>query len=313
LLKTLLKTVAAVDEVVPFVSVIIPTRNRPGPLGSCLSHLASQDYPRDRFEVIVVDDGSHTPLDDTVDPFRERMNLTLLRQRNAGCGLARNKGASIARGELLAFTDDDAQPRPDWVAKLAQVFQTQRESIIGGRTVNALPENIYSSTSQLLIDVLYVHFNSGPTGPRFFAANNIAVPASGFRELGGFDRRFHLSAAEDRDLCERWLLKGWPMAYSPQAVVLHAHDLTFRKFWRQHFNYGRGAYRYYQVRRCRDHGHTQMELGLYPRIVCAPFRTTSFIKACGLVGLLIVTQVAHTLGYFRERVGLNPSAPAAEC
>jgi len=94
---------------------------------------------------------------------------------------------------------------------------------------------------------------------------------------------------------------------------LHAHDLTFRKFWRQHFNYGRGAYRYYQVRRCRDHGHTQMELGLYPRLVRAPFGSTGFARACVMAGLLLVTQVAHTVGYLRERVGLNPSIPAAEC
>jgi glycosyltransferase involved in cell wall biosynthesis len=65
-------------------SIIIPTRNRPQPLIDCLKSLAQIGYPRDRFEVIVVDDSSDTPLDTVTNPFQEQLVLRLMRQKNAG-------------------------------------------------------------------------------------------------------------------------------------------------------------------------------------------------------------------------------------
>ena len=103
------------------------------------------------------------------------------------------------------------------------------------------------------------------------------------------------------------------MTYAPQAVVFHAHKLNLRKLWRQHFNYGRGAYRYYQVRRGRKQGHTQFEPKLYPRLLRAPFASAGFLRACALAGLLVLTQVAHTVGYAREMLGVDRTAPASEC
>jgi GT2 family glycosyltransferase len=297
----------------PFISVIIPTRNRPEALRECLAALAGQDYPPGRFEVIIVDDESTVSLEQIVSAFRDQLDVTFLRQPRAGCGPGRNKGTTVARGSLLAFTDDDALPRPDWLSGLAQQSVAAPAHAIGGRTVNALPDNIYSTASQMLIDVLYEHYNRADSGPRFFAGNNLAVPAEGFRKLGGFDPGFHLSAAEDRDLCQRWISAGGRMIYAPQAVVCHAHKLNLKTFCRQHFNYGRGAYRYYQVRRGRKQGPTPFEPGLYPRLLRAPFASAGFPRACALAGLLILSQVAHTAGYVREMMGVDRAAPPSEC
>ena len=159
---------------VPFISVIVPTYNRPEALSQCLAALAAQDYPPERFDVIVVDDESTVPLEGIVSAFRGRLDVTLLRQRRSGSGPGRNKGATVARGSFLAFTDDDALPQPDWLSRLGEQSTASPAHAIGGRTVNALPDNIYSATSQMLIDVLYEHYNSGGGGPRFFATNNFA-------------------------------------------------------------------------------------------------------------------------------------------
>jgi glycosyltransferase involved in cell wall biosynthesis len=297
----------------PFISVIVPTLNRPGPLAECLSAMTAQDCPAERFEVIVVDDESKRGMEEVVSSFRDRIDIRLLRQRRAGPGPARNTGAGVARGELFAFADDDSRPQKDWLIRLRERSLAWPGHVIGGRTINALADNIYSAASQMLIDVLYAHYNLGTGGPTFFAGNNIAVPAQGFRALKGFDPGFHLSAAEDRDFCERWLASGRNMVYAPEAVVFHAHHLTLRKLWRQHFNYGRGAHRFYQVRRRRRMGHTRPQPGLYPRLLRAPFASSALPRACVLAGLLVLTQVAHTFGYVRELVGLEPKAPAAEC
>jgi GT2 family glycosyltransferase len=297
----------------PVISVIVPTLNRPGPLAECLAAMAAQDYPAERFEVIVVDDESACRLEEVVSSFRDRLDVKFLRQRRAGCGPARNNGAGVARGELLAFTDDDTRPKQDWLSRLGERFLASPGHAIGGRTINALSDNICSAASQMLIDVLYAHYNLGAGGPMFFAGNNIAVPAQGFEALKGFDPGFHLSAAEDRDFCERWLASGRSMVYAPEAVVFHAHQLNLRKLWRQHFNYGRGAHRFYQVRRRRGMGHTRPQPGLYLRLLRAPFASSALPRACVLAGLLALTQVAHTLGYVRELAGLEREAPAAEC
>lgn len=94
----------------PFISVIIPTYERAGQLSVCLGALAAQDYPRDRFEVLVVDDGSATSPEGSVGTFRHQLNVRLLKQLHSGPAAARNHGTAHAKGAFLAFTDDDCAP-----------------------------------------------------------------------------------------------------------------------------------------------------------------------------------------------------------
>ena len=70
-------------------SIVTPTYNRPERLATCLQSIAQLDYPRDRFEVIVVDDGSKTPIEPVITPLRDRLNITLLKQLNSGPAAAR--------------------------------------------------------------------------------------------------------------------------------------------------------------------------------------------------------------------------------
>ena len=83
---------------VPFFSIVIPTYNRPTRLSACLAAMSQLDYPRDRFEVVVVDDGSPTPMDAVVQPLRSQLNISLIRQSNAGPAAARNVGAQKGKG-----------------------------------------------------------------------------------------------------------------------------------------------------------------------------------------------------------------------
>src|SRR6185369_10255511 len=97
----------------PFFSIIVPTYERPAQLSRCLQSLGQLDYPKENYEILVVDDGSAHPLDDVPFPVR------ILRHENTGPAGARNFGASQARGEFLAFTDDDCQPDAGWLRELA--------------------------------------------------------------------------------------------------------------------------------------------------------------------------------------------------
>jgi len=190
----------------PLCSVIVPTLRRPAQLAECLAALAELDYPGDRYEVIVVDDGGDVPLESVLAPFRDRLRLTLLAGRHAGPAAARNAGAARAQGELLVFTDDDCRPRRDWLRRLADRHAAQPADGIGGSTVSVMHGNPYAETSQLVISVGYEQNNADETDARFFASNNLAFPARAFREVGGFDESFRTS--EDRELCSRWVLGG---------------------------------------------------------------------------------------------------------
>ena len=99
----------------PSFSIVIASYRRPGPLAACLQSLAQLDYPRDRFEAVVVDDGSQPSLAPVVEAARGPLEVRFLRQKNAGPATARNTGAAQARGRFLAFTDDDCAPSPDWL------------------------------------------------------------------------------------------------------------------------------------------------------------------------------------------------------
>ncbi|MBF2076521.1 MAG: glycosyltransferase [Synechococcales cyanobacterium C42_A2020_086] len=283
-------------------SIVIPTYNRPERLATCLQSLTQLDYPREQFEVIVVDDGSPTPLHDVVEPFRDQLSLTLLRQPNAGPAKARNTGAAAAKGRFLAFTDDDCMPAAFWLKTLAARFEQAPDCLIGGHTVNALPQNLYSTTSQVLIDYLYTYYNADAEHARFFASNNIALPTVRFRAIDGFDTTYPRAAAEDRELCDRWLQLGYPMIYAPEVQVYHAHHLSLPSFWRQHFNYGRGAFRFHQVRALRQQQPIRVEpLSFYSDLLAYPFRSACEQPAF-VSGLLALSQVAGVAGFFWERL-----------
>jgi GT2 family glycosyltransferase len=260
-----------------FVSVIVPTRGRPGQLAACVEALERLDYPRERVEVIVVDDTD-----------------------GDGPAATRNRGAERARGELLAFTDDDCRPARGWLRALAARWAGDGELAVGGRTTNGRPENVFASASQAVVDLVYAHYNGDADAPRFFASNNLAVPASGFRALGGFDESFRTS--EDREFCDRWLRRGGRFAYEPDAIVRHSPRVDLSAFVARHFRYGRGAFRFHRSRARNVAESVRRELGFYrdlPAGVRASLADAGG-QAPALAALLVVWQVANAIGFAWE-------------
>lgn len=285
-------------------SVIIPTYARPNQLVGCLESVTHLQPPATGYEVIVVDDGSPQPLDEIVKPYRDRLDLTLLHQPNAGPATARNAGARAARGQYLAFTDDDCRPDPNWLVAMARGFERVPENLLGGQTLNLLTQNCYSTTSQVIVDVVYAFSNDDPEAARFFASNNIAVAAKSFVALGGFDgQRFRTSSSEDRDFCNRWLQRGNRMTYVPEAIMRHAHELTLTTFCKQHFSYGRGALHYHRACRQRGSGRMRDEMGVHlhlPRLLQLRLSRLPMRQALKVLSLLLVWQGANAAGFLYE-------------
>lgn len=288
----------------PRISIIIPTYNRPERLKSCLEAISELDYPREQFEVIVVDDGSPQPVHKIVEPFT---NVKLFVQANAGPARARNRGAREATGEFLAFTDDDCRPAPDWLKELDAASRSLPfDTAIGGRTLNALDSDPYAAASQLLVDYLYENQRQRSSKEKrldgsFFTSNNVLFGREMFLRIGGFSDKFRHAAGEDREICNRWVAYGGTLKYAPEAIILHYHSMSWNKFARQHFTYGRGAYHYHRLKA----GGTgspldETSFGFYQRILLYPFGKSQPRNPVLISALLAVSQVANALGFFFE-------------
>jgi GT2 family glycosyltransferase len=261
----------------------------------------------------VVDDGSTQPLDGVIAPFAGHLHVRVVRQVQQGPAAARNRGIAEARGRIVAFTDDDCRPAPEWLSALAACFQPPGERLVGGQVRNALDKNPFAITSQLIHDLAYAHHNANDSA-RFFATNNLAATRATLVRLGAFDAGFAI-ASEDRDLCARWHENGHELMFAPQAIVSHAHHLSLRRFWVQHFRYGRGAWRFHSALRRRGHGRFARDLGFHARFLKragAPLKARGNVVPVAL--LLGVWQVANLAGFIFEAVAsrLPSRGPAAK-
>ncbi len=204
---------------VPFVSVIIPTFNRPGPLGACLSSLAAQSYPDGRWEAIVVDDGSSDETPGTVGRLAASMPLLSLRhERRQGSGPARNSGLEAARGELVVFLDSDTVAPPWFLNEHARSHGGRRCFVDGPAiTVHA------DSDPTALLEASWVRLLAALDlrGARFVTAN-VSCRRDDLVAAGRFDAAFGARYGwEDTELGVRLRALGVARVKNRRAYVLH--------------------------------------------------------------------------------------------
>lgn len=283
----------------PVFSVVVPSRNRPEALRSCLESLAAMDYGRSDFEVVVIDDGGRVSPELVIEPFRTAVAIRLLRTEGVGPAAARNAGAAAGRGRFLAFTDDDCRPDSGWLRALETKLLERQGCGVAGARVNGLPEELCAEASQTIADAAARHFNSGPGDAGFLSTSNAAFPAPEFRALGGFDESFR--TAEDREFGDRWRRAGHPLLYAPDAVVHHFHPLNFAALCRRHFQIGRGARRYFLKRKRAHGGGVQPDLRFYRKLLRLPFERNAPWRGLLMAFLVVAAQAANAVGYVYER------------
>jgi GT2 family glycosyltransferase len=282
--------------------VVVPTYSRPGHIRACASALRALDYPAERLEILIVDDGSPTPVS-ILPGGPGAPGVRVIRQANAGPARARNRGSAEASGSILAFTDDDCRPDPGWLRALVPVVTREPEVLAGGLTVNGLEGNLMAEASQVLVDYLYEAFADARELQAFFTSNNVAVSTAAYRDLGGFDETFRFNAGEDRELGERWARESGPLRFVPQARVLHYHDMGLWGFLRQHHRYGRGGAHLARLRRERGAPPPSLESPpFYGRMLTFPLRDQGLLRGMALAALMGASQAATLTGILRELV-----------
>jgi glycosyltransferase involved in cell wall biosynthesis len=298
----------------PKFSIVIPAYCRPDCLSACLESLQHLDYPKVEFEVLVVDDGSEPPLSASAMTLPAGIQVYFLRSpQNEGPAAARNRGAAQAKGDYLAFIDDDCLPRPDWLLNLEKELTNSPESLIGGGIRDGLPWNPYSAASASIFECVYRHYNSNDGSARFLGSGNIGIPAALFRRIGGFHPAFRTS--EDREFCGRCIASGIHLAYAPDAVVVHKEPIGFLSFWRRHFGYGQGSYRFWSLGAAAGEApHGPQVARFYWRLVCSPFEKHKVPRSLLLSGLVVISQTASALGllsaWFKSKAGRDHIPPA---
>lgn len=196
----------------PTVSVVVATRNRAGRLAALLESLRAQTFSD--FEVVVCDDAS---TDATPQVLGEADGLALVALRHevaGGPARARNAGWRAARGELIAFTDDDCVASPRWLEAGVDAWHADRASFIQG------PVEPIAAECHRLGAFSYTILIEGPT-PLYECAN-IFYPRALLERLGGFDESYPRPAGEDCDLGWRARAAGAHPVFETGARVEHA-------------------------------------------------------------------------------------------
>ena len=247
----------------PFASVVVATRDRPQLLAASLTSLLAQDYPR--YEIIVVD---NAPTSDSTAEFVKRSFghsslVRYVREDLPGTSWARNLGIREARGEFVAFADDDVLLDSKWLAGLAAGFQISPQ--VGCVTGMILPLEL-ETQAQMWIEQ-YGGFTKGferrvfdvrdhrPDSPlfpynagMFGSGANMAFRTTVLREMGGFDSALGggspAQGGEDLAAFFQVLAGGYQLVYEPSAIVRHNHIRNYSTLTRKMYGYGVGLSAY---------------------------------------------------------------------
>lgn len=260
------------------LSVIVPTHNRRALLEKKLRALEAQ---QGEFEVIVVADGC---TDDTLEFLRQYKSPYTLRfievQPGLGAANARNRGAELAKGTLLLFSDDDVIPQAGWV-EAHQKAHTRPRTVAVGRL--ALPPELRGTGAAEL------------GGPRAFwwnvTGNNSSLPKALFEEVGGYDSSFNGYGGEDPDLGYRLMRAGARLVFVRDALAVH-EALDYRSKAIQKARQAGAAH----VRVFKKHNDPRIAwaLGVHPVQVALKMALLPSFK--GLLGLRGDYELAYAWG-----------------
>ncbi|WP_322508478.1 glycosyltransferase [Anaerolinea sp.] len=217
----------------PFVSIVIPVYNGRKTIQTCLEAILQQEYPREQYEVIVVDNNSSDGTPDLVQKYPVKL---VYEKEIQGPHAATNTGVKEAKGEILVFTDSDCVPEPDWLRKLIAPLADSSVVGTGGRIEAYRP----STPVERFLDQMKPFKNAYQASPNFPAAlitGNCAIRREDFMAAGMFNPNMYTGA--EVDLSYRVQLQtGKRVVYVPEAVVYHIFSPTVKRLGRHFYIYG---------------------------------------------------------------------------
>jgi mycofactocin system glycosyltransferase len=230
-----LERIAAIENY-PYVSIIIPVRDQPEDLLECLQSINNLNYPEDRREIIVVDDGSQKDVSQIV----RNENIRVIRHEKArGPAACRNAGAKNAHGDIFAFLDADCTAGENWLTETIPFFHAAGTGAVGGYVDGYYQdsfldryEKVFSSLNMGRRLILEAGSESGLYVP----SASMLVSREAFLAAGGFKEGMHVG--EDVDFCWRLRDLGYTLIYMPSGSVAHKHRSRLGGMLQRRSEYG---------------------------------------------------------------------------
>jgi polysaccharide deacetylase family protein (PEP-CTERM system associated) len=312
----------AAPAALPFISVVVPVRNEEAFLGGTLRQLAGQDYPADRFEVLVADGGSTDRTREVVQSFAaDHPNVRLLDNHGGWSSAGRNAGVRASRGDLVVVIDGHCElDNAHHLAELARAFADSGAAAVGRpqpldvRGASRLQRAISAARASRLGHHPDSHIYSDRPG--FVAPQSVAVAyrREVFDEVGYFDEAF--DACEDVEFNHRLARAGLRCWFTPRVVVRYHPRDSLAGLFRQMKRYGRG-----RVRLLRKHPETLTVPGFVPGVFVAGLFAGPVLAACSaMLGLLwlggvatyllVVLAFSTALAWRQRELALLPLLPA---
>src|SRR4051812_34394525 len=233
------------------VTVAIPTYNRADFLRQALAGIVAQQFPRDNFEVLVIDNNSTDHTRAVVHEFAGGHPAPrFVQERKQGLDYARNRAIDEARGEIILFGDDDILVRSDWIAQMAVALLADRGrqiGAVGGEVIPVFPHGLPDWVREWHSPLAF-RVDAGPLEPRHSPMGaNLAFPKWVFEKLGPFHTALDRAAGNyfsggDSEMIRRVRAAGLEVWFAPAAAVQHqmpASRTTFRYARRHAFDSAR--------------------------------------------------------------------------
>lgn len=195
------------------ISIIIPALNEEKMIGRCFESLTKLDFARERFEVILVDNGSRDNTLAIVESFDDRLNIRILQNTGVRISALRNTGAQVASGNILAFLDADCLAPSDWLDRIFALAPADGAGVLGAHYL--LPE------SSSWVGRTWHRYQEAPKAGEVshIPAGDLIMRRDDFLRLGGFDETIQTN--EDYELCERARAAGMKVRAFPEIGVVH--------------------------------------------------------------------------------------------
>lgn len=212
-----------------FVSVIVPVFNDAERLPLCLEALENQTYPKNSYEVIVIDNGS----DESIEPVVARfLKARAGYEGRSSSYAARNKGISLAQGEVIAFTDADTIPSTDWIEKgVANLLRSPRCALVAGRVEIFCKDPAHPTAVELYESRMYLLQKEYVEVGRFGATANLFTFREVFDRVGLFDD--HVKSSGDAEWGQRVSAYGYRLMYADDTCVAHPARYSFGQLYRR--------------------------------------------------------------------------------
>jgi GT2 family glycosyltransferase len=221
-------------EKLPFVSVVVATYNRKKMLGDCINSLFNQTYPKEEYEVIIINDGSTDGTEDTLIEYAKRApcGFKWFTQDNSGQTVAFNLGIKNSTGEVVCITGDDCIMDTACIQNLIRGYDRKEVGAVGGRILGMKTDGFvenYTEKSRMFSQEDFIY--------HFIVGGNSSYRKSVLDEIKGFDEFFR--HGQDTEICMRIRLKGYSLRYLPESIVYHKHKATVCDILGQFYRYER--------------------------------------------------------------------------